>query len=112
MMFLILVILSSQTLFPVQVHLLPLSEVLVVYQTAFLVPFLPILQIGIFYSFAFVISLGVNISELLFPGSHGILFISSLSSSLQSNILPLLFPTCGESLTLISSSHCYFYLPL
>jgi len=94
MTFLILVILSSQTLFPLLVYLLPLSEVLVVYQTAFLVPSLHILQVRIFYNFAFIISLGVNISELLFPVSHRILFISSLSSSLQSSILPLCFPAC------------------
>lgn len=66
MTFLILVILSSQTLFPLLLYLLRFSEVLMVYLTALLVPFLPILQIGIFYNFAFIISLRVNISELLF----------------------------------------------
>lgn len=69
-------------------------------------------QTRLFHNFAFIISLGVNNSELLFPVFHGILFIKSSSSSLQSSILYLLFLTCGDSLTLISSAHSYFYLPL
>lgn len=87
-----------------------------VYQTAFLVHFLPISSPADenIPQFCFYYLFGVNNSALLFPVSHGILFIRSSSSSLQSTVLSLFFFICGGSLTLILSAQLssYFSLPL